>query len=72
MDYEFVWTIVLLATIIAGMVLTLNGAVQLAVRNKTRPWKDGGAKLLAGIIVAGVPLDVVLWLASSYFPPPPS
>jgi len=71
MDYESIKFTVLLAAIIAGIVLMLNGAVQLAVRNKTGPWKDRGAKLLAGIIVAGVSLGVMLWLASRYFPPPP-
>jgi len=34
---------ILMGSYIAGMVLMLNGAVQLAVRNKTGPWKEGGA-----------------------------
>ena len=61
MYYEFI----LLGSTTAGMVLLLNGVVQLAVRNKTGPWKDGGASLLAGIIVAGVPIGVAIafrWL----------
>jgi len=33
---------ILMGSYIAGMVLMLNGAVQLAVRNKTGPWKEGG------------------------------
>jgi len=48
----------------------LNGAVQLAVRNKTGPWKDGGASFLAGIIVAGVSIGMMVWLGSRLIPPP--
>jgi len=44
--------------LIAGLVLALNGVVQLCVRKKTGPWKEGGASLLAGAIIAGVPLFV--------------
>lgn len=65
MDY----TLILFASAVAGMVLLLNGVVQLAVRNKTGPWKDGGASLLAGIIVAGVSLGLLVWLMS-IIPPP--
>jgi hypothetical protein len=61
MAYEFI----LYSSSIAGMVLLLNGVVQLAVRNKTGPWKDGGASLLAGIIVVGVSLGVLMWLMGS-------
>jgi hypothetical protein len=64
MEYEFI----LFCSSIAGMVLLLNGVVQLAVRNKTGPWKDGGASLLAGIIVAGVSLGVLMWLTSRILP----
>jgi hypothetical protein len=56
---------ILIASTTAGMVLLLNGVVQLAVRNKTGPWKDGGASLLAGAIVAVVSLGAlfgILWL----------
>ena len=45
---------------IAGMVLLLNGVVGLCVRKKTGPWKEGGASLLAGAIVAGVSLGMLL------------
>jgi hypothetical protein len=39
--------------LIVGLVLALNGVVQLCVRKKTGPWKEGGASLLAGAIIAG-------------------
>jgi hypothetical protein len=39
---------------IAGVVLAFNGAVQLYVRKKTGPWKEGGASLLAGAIIVGM------------------
>jgi hypothetical protein len=44
--------------ILAGLVLAFNGAVQLGVRNKTGPWKEGGASLLAGVIIMG---GAVFW-----------
>lgn len=47
--------------LIAGPVLAFNGVVQLCVRKKTGPWKEGGASLLAGAIIAGVSVFVV-WL----------
>jgi hypothetical protein len=47
--------------LIAGLVLAFNGVVQLCVRGKKGPWKEGGASLLAGAIIAGVPVFVV-WL----------
>ena len=46
---------------IAGLVLLFNGVVQLSVRKKTGPWKEGGASLLAGAIITGVSIFVV-WL----------
>ena len=46
--------------LIAGFVLLFDGVVQLCVRKKTGPWKEGGASLLAGAIIAGVPLFVAL------------
>jgi predicted phage tail protein len=49
----------------AGLVLLFNSVVQLCVRKKKGPWKEGGAGLLAGIIVAGVPIGVAIafsWL----------
>jgi predicted phage tail protein len=46
--------------VIAGLVLALNGVVQLCVRKKTGPWKEGGASLLAGAIIAGVPSFLAL------------
>jgi len=33
-----------------GLVLLFDGVVQLCVRKKTGPWKEGGATLLAGAI----------------------
>jgi hypothetical protein len=70
MNSESILIGVWLGTVIAGMVLILNGAVQLAVRNKTGPWKDGGASFLAGIIVAGVSIGVMVWLGPRLIPPP--
>jgi len=46
--------------LIAGFVLLFDGVVQLCVRKKTGPWKEGGASLLAGAIIAGVPLFLAL------------
>jgi hypothetical protein len=59
---------ILFVLAIAGTVLMLNGAVQLCVRNKTGPWKEGGASLLAGAIVVGVPLGVLLAGVLSWLP----
>ena len=42
--------------LMVGLVLALNGVVQLCVRNKTGPWKEGGASLLAGAIIVVVHL----------------
>jgi VIT1/CCC1 family predicted Fe2+/Mn2+ transporter len=70
MDYRSLMSGVWLAVVIAGIVLMLNGAVQLAVRNKTGPWKDGGANFLAGIIVAGVSIGLMVWLGFRLIPPP--
>lgn len=53
---------------IAGMVLVLNGVVGLCVRNKTGPWKEGGASLLVGGIVAGVSLGALLGNIFSLLP----
>jgi hypothetical protein len=53
---------------IAGMVLVLNGVVGLCVRNKTGPWKEGGASLLVGAIVAGVSLGALLGNIFSLLP----
>jgi len=49
---------------VAGVLLVFIGVVQVAVRKKTGLWKDGGANLLAGLIVAGVciGLDVLIQL----------
>jgi hypothetical protein len=47
--------------IIAGPVLLFDGAVQVCVREKTGPWKEGGASLLAGAIIVGVCV-LVMWL----------
>jgi hypothetical protein len=42
--------------LIAGFVLLFDGVVQLCVRKKTGPWKEGGASLLAGAIIVVVHL----------------
>jgi len=43
-----------LGPLIAGLVLAFSGVVQLCVRKKTGPWKEGGASLLTGAIIAVV------------------
>jgi len=55
--------------IIAGLVLALNGVVQLCVRKKTGPWKEGGASLLAGAIIAVVPVFGVVLAVLTPTPP---
>jgi hypothetical protein len=42
----------------AGLILLFNGVVQVCVRNKTGKWKEGGASLLAGVIIA---LSLLPW-----------
>jgi predicted phage tail protein len=51
----------ILLFLMIGLVLAFNGVVQLCVRKKTGPWKEGGASLLAGAIIVGVAVFVV-WL----------
>jgi hypothetical protein len=41
--------------------LIVSGGVQLIVRKKTGLWKEGGANLLAGFIVAAVFIGLVVW-----------
>jgi predicted phage tail protein len=55
--------------LIAGLVLALNGVVQLCVKKKTGPWKEGGASLLAGAIIAGVSLFGAVLAVVSWTPP---
>jgi hypothetical protein len=69
-NYDVIYTLILLGAFIAGMVLMVNGVVQLLVRNKTGPWKDGGANLVAGIIVAGVSIIVMVGIGMMDIPPP--
>ena len=69
-DCTLICTVVLLGSFIAGMVIMVNGVVQLLVRNKMGPWKDGGASLVAGIIVAGVSIAVLVGLGMMTIPPP--
>jgi len=59
---------ILIALATAGMVLLLSGVVGLCVRNKTGPWKEGGASLLAGAIVTAVSLMIVV-TRITYLPP---
>jgi len=51
--YDKLWGLMYIL-ILVGLVLVFNGLVQLRVRNRTGPWKEGGASLLAGVILAGV------------------
>jgi hypothetical protein len=57
MDVDYDW--LFFSLVIAGLVLFFNGVVQLSVRKETGPWKEGGASLLAGVIIAGVGLFMV-------------
>jgi len=59
-DFLLSWLFV--GFLIVGLVIALNGLVQLCVRKKTGPWKEGGASLLAGAIIAGVSIFLV-WLS---------
>jgi hypothetical protein len=59
----FTWDLIFWSLIV-GLVLAFNGLVQLCVRNKTGPWKEGGASLLAGAIIVGVSV-FVMWLAGT-------
>ena len=45
----------------AGILLIVGGTVQLAVRKKTGLWKEGGAKVVAGFVVAAVFIGLVVW-----------
>ena len=53
--------------ILAGPIFTFDGVVQLCVRKKTGLWKEGLATLLAGGIIAVLPilfvplLGLLLW-----------
>jgi hypothetical protein len=51
---------------IAGLVLLFNGVVRLCVRKKTGPWKEGGASLLAGAIIVGVSICLLMRLTIFY------
>ena len=51
-DFLLSWLFV--GFLIVGLVIALNGLVQLCVRKKTGLWKEGGASLLAGAIIVGV------------------
>jgi predicted phage tail protein len=64
--YGWIWWWLL----IVGLVLAFTGVVQLCVRKKTGPWKEGGASLLAGIIVAGVTIGLMFWLGPRFIPLP--
>jgi len=50
--YDKLWG-VMGVLILVGLVLVFNGLVQLSVRNRTGPWKQGGASLLGGVILVG-------------------
>ena len=53
------YVLLVLGVYIAGMVIAFNGVVQLCVRKKTGPWKEGGASLLAGAIIVVVSVFVM-------------
>jgi hypothetical protein len=53
------YVLLVLGTHTAGLVLAFSGVVQLCVRKKTGPWKEGGASLLAGAIIAVVSVFVM-------------
>jgi uncharacterized membrane protein len=62
--YDKLWGL-MGALILVGLVLVFNGLVQLSVKNKAGPWKEGGASLLAGVILVGVSVA-----AGEFFPGP--
>jgi uncharacterized membrane protein len=59
------WGHILFFLSIAGLVVLFSGVVQVCVRNRTGRWKEGGASVLAGVIVAGA--LPVLYLAGFLF-----
>ena len=62
--YDKLWGL-MGALLLVGLVLVFNGLVQLRVKNKAGPWKEGGASLLAGVILVGVSVA-----AGEFFPGP--
>jgi len=60
MDVDYDW--LFFSLVIAGLVLFFNGVVQLRGEKETGLWKEGGASLLAGIIVTGVTIGLMFWL----------
>ena len=62
--YDKLWGL-MGALLVVGLVLVFNGLVQLRVKNKAGPWKEGGASLLAGVILVGVSVA-----AGEFFPGP--
>ena len=66
MDARYNW--LFFSLVIAGLVLFFNGVVQLSVRKGTGHWKEGGASLLAGVIIAGVGLFMVWSFFLDYHP----
>jgi hypothetical protein len=59
---------ILVSLFIAGLVLLFNGVVQLSVRKKTGPWKEGGASLLAGAIIAGASIGMLVLVGMRFLP----
>jgi len=55
-SYYGLWAWALFMAGLAGLVFGFDRGVQWCVRNRAGKWKEGGASLLAGIMVAGVPI----------------
>jgi hypothetical protein len=55
----------LFVLLMAGLVLVFDRVVRWCVRNKTGKWKEGGASLLAGVIITGVSLVVAVWCSGT-------
>jgi len=63
---DFLLSWLFLGLLIVGPVLLFNGVVRLCVRKKTGPWKEGGASLLAGAIIVGVSICLLMRLTIFY------
>ena len=58
MDYATI----LLGTYIAGLIVAITGIVKLTTRKLSRKWSEGGAELVAGLIVTGIAIGLMFYL----------
>ena len=57
------WSTILLGTFISGLVVAVTGIVKLFGRWRPRGLPEGGAEAIAGIIVAGIALALLIAFA---------